>query len=70
MKSVFIAGSRKFFEEIEKVVQLCKENNIKATTAEKNKIQEDTLESEKSALLRAFQKIDNSVPVPKLFIMG
>ena len=59
MKSVFIAGSRKFYEEIEKLVQRLKHNKIKVATAGKwdNK-QKDTLESEKTALLNAFQKID------------
>lgn len=59
MKSVFIAGSRKFYEEIEKLVQKLKDNKIKVATAGKwdNK-QKDTLESEKQALLNAFQKID------------
>ena len=59
MKSVFIAGSRKFFEEIEKLVQQLKENRIKVATAGKwENSQKDTLESEKIALLNAFQKID------------
>lgn len=59
MKSVFIAGSRKFYEEIEKLVQQLKENKIEVATAGKldNK-QKDTLKSEKTALLNAFQKID------------
>jgi hypothetical protein len=59
MKSVYIAGSRKFYEEIEKLVQELKDNKIKAANAGKwDKSQEDTLESEKVALLRAFQIID------------
>lgn len=60
MKSVFIAGSRRFSEDIKRLVELCKENEIKTTTAGKILNQEDTLESEKSALLRAFQRIDDS----------
>jgi len=60
MKSVFIAGSRKFSKDIERLVELCKENTIRGTTAGKILNQEDTSESEKSALLRAFQRIDNS----------
>jgi len=59
MKSVFIVGSRKFYDEIEKLVQQLKDNNIKVATAgEWNNKQKDTLESEKTALLNAFQKID------------
>jgi hypothetical protein len=60
MKSVFIVGSRKFFDDIEKLVKLCKENGIEVNTAGKILNQEDTFESEKSALLRAFQIIDKS----------
>jgi Asp-tRNA(Asn)/Glu-tRNA(Gln) amidotransferase B subunit len=59
MKSIFIAGSRKFYEEIEKLVQQLKDNKIKVATAGKwDNSQKDTLESEKTALLNAFQKID------------
>lgn len=59
MKSVYIAGSRKFYEEINGLVQILEQNNIKVATAGKwDKSQDDTLESEKSALLNAFQKID------------
>lgn len=61
MKSVFLAGSRKFFDKIEELTLKLKDNDIKASTAGKfDKTQEDTLESEKTALLRAFQKIDKS----------
>jgi len=58
VKSIFIAGSRKFYEEINKLVQQLKDNKIKVATAGKwdNK-QKDTLESEKMALLNAFKKI-------------
>ena len=59
MKSVFIAGSRKFYEEIEKLVHQLRDNQIKVATAGKwDNTQEDTLESEKRALLNAFQRID------------
>ena len=59
MKSVFITGSRKFYEEIEKLVQRLRNNQIKVATAGKwDNTQKDTLESEKTALLNAFQKID------------
>ncbi len=61
MKSVFIAGSRKFYSEIENLVQLLKSKGIEAKTAGKwESSQQDTLESEKSALLRAFHVIENS----------
>lgn len=61
MKSVFIAGSRKFFEEIESLVKNLEGNCIKVSTAGKwNKDQKDTFESERNALLRAFREIDNS----------
>ncbi len=59
MKSVFIAGSRKFYIEIENLVQKLENKNIKVAAAGKwNKGQEDTPESEKNALLNAFKKID------------
>ena len=61
MKSVFIAGSRKFFPEIEQLVQLLKQSNIQVATSGKwDSTQEDTFESEKDALLRAFKEINNS----------
>ncbi|NOQ37427.1 hypothetical protein GQ472_00935 [archaeon] len=61
MKSVFLAGSRKFFDDIEKSVLVLKNNNINVATAGKwDNTQEDSLESEKSALLRAFKEIDRS----------
>ena len=61
MKSVFIAGSRKFFGDIEELVKHLKDTGIEVSTAGKwNKDQEDTPESERGALLRAFESIDNS----------
>jgi hypothetical protein len=60
MKSVFIAGSRKFYGDVEKLICLCKEDGIKAETAGKPHGGEDTFESERDALLRAFQRIDSS----------
>ena len=61
MKSVFIAGSRKFFDDIEKSVLVLKNNNINVATAGKwDKTQKDTPKSEKSALLKAFKEIDRS----------
>jgi hypothetical protein len=61
MKSVFIAGSRKFYEEIESLVKQFQDNKIKVSTAgEWDSTQKDTLENEKRALLNAFQKINES----------
>ena len=61
MKSVFIAGSRKFFDEIENTVSFLKADGIDVKTAGKwDKTKEDTPESEKEALLRAFKEIDKS----------
>jgi len=60
MKSVFIAGSRKFYDEIQMVVKTLTENKIIITTAGNwDKTKEDTTESEKKALLKAFEEIDN-----------
>lgn len=60
-KSVFIAGSRKFYEDIEELVQTLEESKIRAATAGKwRNTKEDTLEGEKTALLNAFRKIDES----------
>jgi hypothetical protein len=50
MKSVFIAGSRRFSADVEKLDRLCKENKIKCFTAGKILNKEDTFQSEKSAL--------------------
>ena len=59
MKSVYIAGSRKFYAEIEVLVQKLKDSKIEAATAGKwDSKQKDTLKSEKMSLLNAFQKID------------
>ena len=60
MKSVFIAGSRKFCKDVEELVRLCKESGIEVSTAGKPADGEDTFESEKAALLRAFQRMDSS----------
>ncbi len=58
---IFIAGSRKFHSEIQR---LCKELNkkgVKASTAgEWNSKIKDTFKSEKKALLNAFKKINTS----------
>lgn len=60
MKSVFVAGSRKFYHEIEGFISLLNKKGTKAETAGKFESDEDSAESEKKALLRAFQKIDES----------
>ncbi len=59
MKSVFIAGSRKFFGDVDKLVDLMTENKIKVSTAGKI-AQKDIPKGEKSALARAFQRINES----------
>jgi hypothetical protein len=56
---VFVAGSRKFFRDIENFIALCRKNGIKASNAGKPS-GPDTFESEKAALLRAFRRIDKS----------
>ncbi len=59
MKSVYIAGSRKFHDDIEKLVQYLRDYKINATNAVKwDRTQRDTMDSEKHALLDAFRKID------------
>jgi len=60
MKSIFVAGSRKFFQDVEKFIELCKENNIEAANAGKVTDEEDSYESEKAALFGAFELIDKS----------
>ena len=60
MKSVFIAGSRKFFEEIEDLIHVLKQNKINVKTAGKGTMAGDTLETEKMALLTAFKNIMES----------
>jgi predicted RNase H-like nuclease (RuvC/YqgF family) len=57
MKFVFIAGSRKYYDEIEELVGKLKEAGIEVSTAGKIVKEEDTLESERAALLRAFGRI-------------
>ncbi len=61
MKSVFVAGSRKFFDKIEEAVAFLKGKGIAVQTAGKwDDSNEDTPESERDALLRAFRGIDES----------
>jgi hypothetical protein len=59
MKTLFIAGSRKFFKDIEDFIELCRKNGIRAANAGKPS-GPDTFESEKKALLSAFRLIDDS----------
>jgi hypothetical protein len=62
VKSIFIAGSRKFHKDIQNLIRILSVNGIKAAVAEgKNLTKEknDTLGEEKEALLDAFSKIDN-----------
>jgi hypothetical protein len=57
-KSVYVAGSRKFFDEITGLVATLKKSGIEASNAGKwDKARKDTPESEKTALLRAFREI-------------
>lgn len=59
MKSVFLAGSRRFHPEISALRQQLQRNRISAITAKKVlNFQKDTLRSEKAALLHAFREID------------
>jgi hypothetical protein len=60
MKSVFVACSRKFFNGGEEVIRLCRDNGIRAANAGKLPDHDDTFESEKSALIEAFRRIDSS----------
>lgn len=61
MKSIYIAGSRKFYDEIEQLVKKLKDAKITVSTAGKWKnTQKDTLENQKAALLSAFNEIDSS----------
>ena len=56
---VFVAGSRKFLEDIEKFVESCRSAGIETTTAEKT-LSGNLSEAEKEALSRAFDRIDSS----------
>ena len=57
MKSLYIAGSRKFFDDIEKLAELCVGNDIKVSTPKKG-FDDAGFEGEKEALFRAFELID------------
>src|SRR3989338_621108 len=59
MKSVFLAGSRRFHPEITALRQRLQRSRVPATMAKKVlNFQKDTLHSEKAALLHAFREID------------
>ncbi|MBW3013945.1 hypothetical protein KY335_01760 [Candidatus Woesearchaeota archaeon] len=61
MKTVFIAGSRKFYDKIVNLISELKKRDISADKAEDwDKTQKDTFESEKKALFAAFEKIDDA----------
>ena len=56
---IFIAGSRKFYDEIEHLKDELNERGVEAETSGKwESTQEDTLENQRDALLRAFETID------------
>ena len=59
MRTIFVAGSRKYYEDIEAFVRVCKKHNLNAQTPQKEKGRDD-FETEKTALLRAFKIIDGS----------
>ncbi|MFH0714866.1 MAG: hypothetical protein V1847_03750 [Candidatus Diapherotrites archaeon] len=60
MKAVFVAGSRKFFQEVEDLVKELRAQGIRAETAGKSLAAEENLESERKELEQAFARIDSS----------
>ncbi|MBN2043128.1 MAG: hypothetical protein JW754_04965 [Candidatus Aenigmarchaeota archaeon] len=60
MKSVFIACSRRFNRDLLAFSKACIAEGIIAEDAGKVTDAKDTMESERSALLRAFGRIDNT----------
>ncbi len=61
MTPVFVAGSRKFYKEVEELVKKLKGGVVKVASAGKwSKAEADDLKSEKAALLMAFKEIDNA----------
>ncbi|MBU0952976.1 MAG: hypothetical protein KKA90_00965 [Nanoarchaeota archaeon] len=60
MKPVFIAASRKFKDDTQAFIRLCTEHGIPTQTAGKILDEEDTFESERDALFRAFEWIDKA----------
>ncbi|MBI1973817.1 hypothetical protein HYS54_03305 [Candidatus Micrarchaeota archaeon] len=59
MKIVFVAGSRKFYADVERAAALCRTLGMRAATAGKL-ARKDTARGEKEALRRAFGRIDAS----------
>ncbi|MFP4523809.1 MAG: hypothetical protein ACLFO2_00640 [Candidatus Woesearchaeota archaeon] len=58
---IFIAGSRKFYHEIERLKDELDARGVTALTSGKwEQTQEDTLENQRDALLRAFRGIDDA----------
>lgn len=58
MKQIFIASSRKFYSEVEQLIQRLKATGTIGLTPMKKKMDTDD-ESEKLALLKAFSLIDS-----------
>jgi hypothetical protein len=58
---IFIAGSRKFYDEIEHLKDKLNERGVEAETSGKwDSTQEDTVENQRDALMRAFETIDTA----------
>ncbi len=61
MKSVFLAGSRKFYREIQEIAASLRKNEIVAELGRSGSLSKKvTLKSEKTALLSMFRKIEKS----------
>jgi hypothetical protein len=61
MKKIFIAGSRKFYEEIDKIQDDLITIGIKVETADKSRdSEEDNLDNQTFVLLNAFKKIQEA----------
>ncbi|MBW2982748.1 hypothetical protein KY327_00420 [Candidatus Woesearchaeota archaeon] len=58
---IFIAGSRKFYHEIERLKDELDARGVTALTSGKwESTQEDTMENQRDALLRAFEGLDDA----------
>lgn len=61
MKKIFIAGSRKFYKEIDKLQDELLRIGIKVETADKSRdSEEDNLDNQTFVLLNAFKKIQEA----------
>ncbi len=61
MKKIFLAGSRKFFGEIQELAASLKEKGVGVELGRNwDQSAEDTLKTEREALMTAFQKIDKA----------